>query len=96
MFAARRQFASAIGAEEIDVVETTNKSDWWNCTIGSAKENSQDALRNGCNTGKSAARPVTIHLEPDAASEIWKYVTAEYEIPEDGGGIRGPWRRIRI
>lgn len=59
--------------------DDTNKSDWWNAKIGTANENSDDALRNGCNTGKTAARPVTIHLLPDAASEIW-----EYEIPGDG------------
>lgn len=50
-----------------------DKSDWWNCKIGTQKENSQDAVRNGCNTGKSAARPVVIRLGPDPASEIWKY-----------------------
>jgi hypothetical protein len=50
-----------------------NKKDWWNCTIGDAKENAQDALRNGCNAGKSAAQPVMIHLKPDATTEIWKY-----------------------
>jgi hypothetical protein len=60
--------------------EDADKSDWWNTKLGTRSENGFDAVRNGCNTGKSAARPVVIRLSPDPASEIWKYNA-------DGDGI---------
>jgi hypothetical protein len=60
--------------------EDANKSDWWNTKIGTRSENGFDAVRNGCNTGKTAARPVVIRLSPDPAAEVWKY-------DADGDGI---------
>jgi hypothetical protein len=60
--------------------EDANKNDWWNTKLGTRSENGFDAVRNGCNAGKSAARPVVIRLSPDPMSEIWKYNA-------DGGGI---------
>jgi hypothetical protein len=53
--------------------EDADKSDWWNTKLGTRSENGFDAVRNGCNAGKSAARPVVIRLSPDPVSEIWKY-----------------------
>ena len=53
--------------------DDADKSDWWNTKLGTRSENSIDAVRNGCNTGKTAARPVVIRLSPDPVSEIWKY-----------------------
>jgi hypothetical protein len=55
--------------------EDANKSDWWNTKLGTRSENGFDAVRNGCNTGKTAARPVVIRLSPDpvTAEEVWKY-----------------------
>jgi hypothetical protein len=53
--------------------EDADKSDWWNTKLGTRSENAIDAVRNGCNAGKSAARPVVIRLSPDPMSEIWKY-----------------------
>jgi hypothetical protein len=60
--------------------EDADKSDWWNTKLGTRSENGFDAVRNGCNTGKSAARPVVIRLSPDPAAEVWKY-------DADGDGI---------
>jgi hypothetical protein len=54
--------------------EDANKSDWWNTKLGTRSENAIDAVRNGCNTGKSAAQPVVIRLSPDPVTEeVWKY-----------------------
>jgi hypothetical protein len=53
--------------------DDANKSDWWNCKLGTRSENSIDAVRNGCNKGKSAARPVVIRLSPDPSADVWKY-----------------------
>lgn len=50
-----------------------DKEDWWNCEIGTAKDNAQEAVHNGCNTGRSAAQPVVIRLSPGPSVEIWKY-----------------------
>ena len=60
--------------------EDADKSDWWNTKLGTRSENGFDAVRNGCNTGKTAARPVVIRLSPDPMSEIWKY-------DADGDGV---------
>jgi hypothetical protein len=53
--------------------DDANKSDWWNTKLGTRSENGFDAVRNGCNTGKSAARPVVIRLSPDPVADVWKY-----------------------
>jgi hypothetical protein len=51
-----------------------DKSDWWNCKVGTPSENALDAVRNGCTAaGKSAPRPVEIRLSPSPTADIWKY-----------------------
>jgi hypothetical protein len=53
--------------------DDADKSDWWNCKVGTRSENAMDAVRNGRNTGKTAARPVVIRLSPDPTADVWKY-----------------------
>jgi hypothetical protein len=53
--------------------DDADKSDWWNCRVGTRSENGLDAVRNKCNTGKSAPQPVVVRLSPSPTSDIWKY-----------------------
>lgn len=53
--------------------EDKDKNDWWNCKTGTRSDNGLDAARNGCNKGRTAARPISIHLVRDATSAAWKH-----------------------
>jgi hypothetical protein len=43
-----------------------DKSNWWNCKLGTRSENATDAFSNGCFTSaKNAPRPVVVHIGDD-------------------------------
>jgi hypothetical protein len=69
------EFDAYLTANDLVVMhdEDADKSNWWNCKLGTRSENALDAVRNGCNVGKSAPRPVEIRLSALASAEIWKY-----------------------
>ena len=47
-----------------------DKSDWWNCKVGTPSENALDRVRNA---GRGASWVVVIRRSPDPAGEVWKY-----------------------
>ena len=69
------EFDAHLAANNLVVMHNgdADKSNWWNCKLGTRSENAFDAVRNGCNAGKSAPRSVEIRLSASATSEIWRY-----------------------
>ena len=66
-----------------------DKKNFWYCKIETQKENALAAVRNGCNTGKSAARAIKICLVCDAASPAWKYDgVRDAEFPSSAAAAR--------